>query len=91
MTAFLFIAAAVCACLVTGFNPAIAFSRLIYKKDIRKEGSGNPGFTNFKRTFGNRWAWWVLTIDLLKAAVVIGIFSFLLWKEGVDFSLAAAF
>ncbi len=91
MKIFLLIAAALCAYLVTGFNPAIAFSQLVYKRDIRKEGSGNPGFTNFRRTFGNRWAWWVLIIDLSKAAVVIAVFAFLLSKNGVDYHAAAAY
>jgi len=88
---FLFIAAALCAYLVTGFNPAIALSCLVYKRDIRKEGSGNPGFTNFRRTFGNRFAWWVLGIDLSKGAAVIALFAYLLSLNGVDFSVGAAF
>ena len=54
---FLYIAAAITAYLVAGWNPAITLSKAIYKKDIRTCGSGNPGFTNFKRTFGNKWAW----------------------------------
>ncbi|MBE6587383.1 MAG: glycerol-3-phosphate acyltransferase [Ruminococcaceae bacterium] len=91
MIIFLYIAAALCAYLVTGFNPAIAFSRLIYKKDIRNEGSGNPGFTNFKRTFGNKLAWWVLLIDLSKAAVCIAIFAWLLSRFDVDYTLGAAY
>ncbi len=78
MTAFLFIAAAVCGYLVCGLNPAIIISKLVYKKDIRQCGSGNAGFTNFKRNFGHKWAWWVLLFDLLKAGVVIAIFATLL-------------
>ncbi len=64
---------AVCAIvsyLVAGWNPAITLSKAIYKKDIRECGSTNPGFTNFKRTFGNKWAWWVLILDLSKSAIV---------------------
>lgn len=75
MTALLYVTAAVTAYLVAGWNPAITFSKVIYKKDIRTCGSGNPGFTNFKRTFGNRWAWFVLALDLSKAAVVAVIFA----------------
>lgn len=71
----LYLSAALTAYLVAGWNPAITFSKLIYKKDIRTCGSGNPGFTNFKRTFGNKWAWWVLVLDLSKAAVVALIFA----------------
>lgn len=91
MKAFLYIAAALCGYVVAGFNPAIFFSKMIYHKDIRECGSGNPGFTNFKRTFGNRWAWVVLAIDLAKAAVVAGIFSWLFGRFIGDAQLGAAY
>lgn len=77
--------------VVATLNPAIILSRLVYHKDIRECRSGNPGFTNFKRTFGGKWAWWVLVLDLTKAATVALIFSFLLSKYGVDRQLAAAY
>ena len=91
MKIFLFIAAAICGYFVAGMNPAIAISKAVYKKDIRECGSGNPGFTNFKRTFGNKWAWWVLVFDLSKAAVVAGLFAWLMSRQGVDFQLGAAY
>lgn len=91
MTVLLYILAAVCGYLVAGLNPAIAMSKAIYHQDIRECGSGNPGFTNFKRTFGNKWAWWVLVLDLCKAAVVVWLFAGLLSQQGVDFRLGAAF
>ena len=91
MKIFLFIAAAICGYVVAGMNPAIAISKAVYKKDIRECGSGNPGFTNFKRTFGNKWAWWVLVLDLSKAAVVVGLFAWLLSRQGVDFQFGAAY
>ena len=91
MTIFLLILAAVSGYLVAGLNPAIALSKLIYHQDIRECGSGNPGFTNFKRTFGNRWAWWVLALDLSKAAVVVSIFAWLLSMRAIDFQIGAAY
>ncbi len=78
MDIFLYILAAVGPFLITGINPAIVLSRLVYKQDIRECGSGNPGFTNFKRTFGGKWAWWVLLLDLLKGAVSVAVFAGLL-------------
>ncbi len=72
-------------------NPAILFSRLIYHKDIRDLGSGNPGFTNFKRVFGNKWAWWVLLADLGKAAAAVALFSPLFRRFMGDYSLGAAY
>ena len=91
MKILLYISAAVCGYFVAGMNPAIAISKAVYHKDIRECGSGNPGFTNFKRTFGNKWAWWVLVLDLSKAAVVVGLFAWLLSRQGVDFQLGAAY
>ena len=91
MKVIIYILAAVCGYFVSGINPAIALSKAIYKKDIRECGSGNPGFTNFKRTFGNKWAWWVLVLDLSKAAVVVGLFAWLLSRQGGDFQLGAAY
>lgn len=91
MKVLLFIAAAVCGYLVAGMNPAIMISKAVYKKDIRECGSGNPGFTNFKRTFGNKWAWWVLALDMTKAFIVIELFAWLLTRMGVYFQFGAAF
>lgn len=91
MTIFLYILAAICGYIIAGMNPAITISKAIYHKDIRECGSGNPGFTNFKRTFGNKWAWWVLVLDLSKAAVVVGLFAWLLSGQGVEFQLGAAY
>jgi glycerol-3-phosphate acyltransferase PlsY len=91
MKVFLYILAAISGYAVAGMNPAIALSKAIYHKDIRECGSGNPGFTNFKRTFGNKWAWWVLVLDLSKAALAVGLFAFLLSREGVDFQFGAAY
>lgn len=72
----IFFLAAVCSYIVGSWNPAITFSKAVYKTDIRECGSQNPGFTNFKRCFGNKLAWVVLALDLLKAAVVCLAFAF---------------
>lgn len=91
MEALLYISAALAAYLVAGWNPAITFSKAIYKKDIRTCGSGNPGFTNFRRSFGNKWAWHVLVLDLFKAAVVVGIFAWLFGKYLGNYQFGAAY
>lgn len=91
MEIILYIAAAVSAYLVSGWNPAITFSKLIYKKDIRTCGSGNPGFTNFKRTFGNKWAWFVLALDMSKAAIVVVLFAILFNMQMGRFQFGAAY
>jgi len=91
MKALLYISAALAAYLIAGWNPAITFSKAIYKKDIRTCGSGNPGFTNFRRTFGNRYAWYVLMLDLGKAAVVVALFALLFSKNEAGFQVGAAY
>ncbi|HIS69783.1 MAG TPA: glycerol-3-phosphate acyltransferase [Candidatus Gallacutalibacter stercoravium] len=91
MEALLYIAAAVCAYLVAGINPAIEISKRIYHKDIRTCGSGNPGFTNFKRTFGNKWAWWVLLFDLCKGAIVTAVFAYLFTAFIGNYQFGAAY
>lgn len=74
------IAAALLSYFVGGWNPAITFSKAVYKKDVRTCGSKNPGFTNFKRCFGNRWAWFVFVLDLFKAAAVEILFGLIFEK-----------
>lgn len=91
MEVLLYVAAAVCAYLIAGVNPAIEFSKKIYHQDIRNCGSGNPGFTNFKRTFGNKWAWWVLLLDLGKSAMVVAIFAQLFKIYSGNYQFGAAY
>ncbi|MBR4554777.1 MAG: glycerol-3-phosphate 1-O-acyltransferase PlsY [Ruminococcus sp.] len=63
---------AVIAFLMGGINGAIMLSKLIYKQDIRTLGSGNPGFTNFKRVYGlNAAAWVVMVFDIVKAMIPV--------------------
>ena len=58
---------AIPAYLLGGVNGAIITSKLFYRKDIRKYGSGNPGLTNFYRVFGKGGALLVVVIDVIKA------------------------
>ena len=87
----LWLAAAVTAYVVAAWNPAITLSKVIYHKDIRTCGSGNPGFTNFKRNFGNKWAWWVMALDICKAGIVVLLFALEFRFFGVDFQVGAAY
>ena len=79
MKILVWILAAVVGYLTAGVNPAIVLSTLIYHQDIRTLGSGNPGFTNFKRVFGNRYAWYVFVLDLAKSALFCWLFG--LWFD----------
>lgn len=59
--------------LLGSVNSAILISKLIYKDDIRKHGSGNGGMTNMLRTFGTKAALLTLAGDLCKTAIAIFI------------------
>lgn len=84
-------AAALLGWLLGGVNLAITLSKAIYHEDIRTRGSKNPGFTNFKRVYGNRYAWFVFAFDLLKGAAACLLFGFCFAALGFDFQLGAAY
>ncbi len=81
METVLYLSCAVISYLIGGWNPAITLSKAVYKKDIRTLGSGNPGFTNFKRCFGNKLAPLVLVLDMSKAAIVSVVFALLFERK----------
>ena len=59
--------------LLGSVNTAIVISKVFYRDDIRKYGSGNAGMTNMLRTFGGKAALGVLFGDMLKTALSIVI------------------
>ncbi len=87
---------AVLAYLLSSFNPAIALSRAVYHTDIRTQGSGNPGFTNFRRVFGARYAWVVFLLDIGKGLAALSVAGLLFrhfgdgWQAGVAYGAAFA-
>lgn len=91
MVVFLSIIAFIVCYAIGGFNGAIFLSRVIYDEDIRKYGSKNPGFTNFKRIYGNNIvSWSVFVIDIVKTAVPVLIFALIfksafgMWQTGAQ-------
>ncbi len=60
--------------LLGSVNFALVISKVFYRDDIRKYGSGNAGMTNMLRTFGKAAAAGTLICDMLKAvlSVIIG-------------------
>ncbi len=88
-----FITVILCAALAYlsgGLNPSIILSKKIYGKDIRELGSHNPGFTNFKRVFGSRYAWTVFALDILKSVVPCLLVSLVFRRLFGMFHLGAA-
>ena len=55
---------------------AVILSKVIYKVDVRKHGSGNSGATNVARTLGAKAGLAVLIFDVLKG----GLTPFLMYK-----------
>jgi len=74
MFILLMVITAIPAYILGSVNGAIITSKLFYRKDIRDYGSGNPGLTNFYRTFGKGGFLLVLLIDVIKtvAPVILG-------------------
>lgn len=62
--------------LLGSINSAILISKVIYKDDIRKHGSGNGGMTNMLRTFGGKAALMTFGGDLAKTVIAIVIAGF---------------
>ncbi len=48
---------------------SVIIGRLIFKRDVRGEGSGNPGATNVLRAFGWLAGFGVLFLDMAKAGI----------------------
>ena len=72
------ILSAVIGYLLGSLNFALVLSKVLYKDDIRKHGSGGAGLTNMQRTYGNKAAIGVLVGDVLKTVVAVIIGSLLL-------------
>lgn len=68
--------------LLGNINGAVIVSRLIDKKDVREQGSGNAGLTNFLRQYGPSSAVLVVVIDVIKAIVACLLGRFLLTPYG---------
>jgi glycerol-3-phosphate acyltransferase PlsY len=71
LTTVLLLIIGICGYFLGGFNGAIIASKYIFKKDIRKYGSGNAGLTNFYRTFGPVGVALVIAVDVLKAVIAV--------------------
>lgn len=69
---------AVLAYLFGSLNFAVIISKLKFKDDIRKHGSGNAGATNMSRTYGKAIGILTLLCDILKTIVPVFLAKILL-------------
>ena len=69
--------------MLGNLNGAVSMSNLL-GKDVRSQGSGNAGLTNFLRMYGPGNAVLVLLIDALKAVVACLLGKLLLAPYGYD-------
>ena len=58
--------------LLGSVNSAIIVSRVLFRDDVRKHGSGNAGMTNMLRTYGKKAAVLTLIGDLMKTVLSVG-------------------
>ena len=68
--------------MLGNLNGAVSISNLLAKKDVRDQGSGNAGLTNFLRMFGPSSALLVVCVDMLKAVVACQVGKLLLTPYG---------
>jgi len=69
------IAVAIAAVFLIGSTPfGLVVSRIFYKTDIRKAGSGNIGAMNALRSLGKRGAIAVLILDVAKGLIPLALF-----------------
>jgi len=68
--------------LLGNLNGAVSISNLLAKKDVRDQGSGNAGLTNFLRMFGPGSALLVVLVDMLKAVIACFVGKLLLAPYG---------
>jgi len=76
LSALLIVGVMVISYLLGSINTSIILSKLIYKDDVRRHGSGNAGMTNMLRTYGKGAAGLTLVGDLMKTVIAIFVAAF---------------
>lgn len=79
---FSIILTSVAAYLLGNLNGAVFISRLVAHEDVRNQGSGNAGLTNFVRNYGSASSVFVILIDMGKAVASCLIGGLLLSPYG---------
>ena len=68
MKVLIYIGIAILAYLLGSVSNSIIIGRLLFRKDVREQGSGNAGATNVARAFGLKTGFLVLFLDVAKAS-----------------------
>ena len=68
--------------LLGSLNFAIIISRIFFRDDIRKYGSGNAGMTNMLRTYGKLPAAATLLLDMSKGLIAVVLGRLIFWEIG---------
>lgn len=68
--------------ILGSLNFAIIISRIFFRDDIRKYGSGNAGMTNMLRTYGKIPAAATLLLDMSKGLLAVIFGRFIFWEIG---------
>ncbi|MBQ2384505.1 MAG: glycerol-3-phosphate acyltransferase [Oscillospiraceae bacterium] len=74
--------------LLGNLNGAVLMSNLLAHEDVRTQGSGNAGLTNFARNYGGLGSFGVIAIDGIKAALAclaggLMLVPYDMWAEGM--------
>ncbi|MBO5648390.1 MAG: glycerol-3-phosphate 1-O-acyltransferase PlsY [Clostridia bacterium] len=69
--------------LLGSVNAAVLISKVFYRDDIRRHGSGNAGMTNMMRTYGTGAAIGTLLGDMLKTILSVAIGALLAAEAGM--------
>ena len=85
---FPIVVAALTAYMLGNINGAVCISRIIANEDVRSQGSGNAGLTNFVRNYGAASSIFVIMTDMGKAVLACLVGGLLLkpyglYQEGV--------
>ena len=83
MTILACLAVAAVGYLLGSFNFAVIISKMLYKDDVRKYGSGNAGMTNILRTYGIGPSALVVVGDFSKGVLSIVFARFLFAYLGI--------
>ncbi len=70
--------------LLGSINSAVILSKVVYKNDIRTQGSGNAGLTNMNRVYGKKAALFTFIGDFFKGIIAALIGKLVMNLAGFD-------